>query len=103
MKHLKHAVAAAVLAIAGPTLLASAPVLAAPTSSSVPSAGVAAAVGGALPGPEIERRSQHRVADGVVVLATDGQARKVSRAEDRPVRVGDAVCRVGDTLEPRRG
>lgn len=66
-------------------------------------AGVAGAVGGALLGREIERRANRHTQYEVVVRTQSGERKSVLYEDEPPVKVGDAVRIVGDTLEPRRG
>ena len=62
-------------------------------------AGVAGAVGGALLGREIQKRSNQRTQYEVVVRMNDGAQRTVVYAEAPSWRVGDRVRVVGETLE----
>lgn len=66
-------------------------------------AGVVGAVGGALLGREIGQRNSHRTQYEVVVRTPAGERRTVNYDELPPVKVGDAVRVVGDSLEPWRG
>jgi len=66
-------------------------------------AGVAGAVGGALLGREIERRATRHTQYEVVVRTTHGERKRLMYEDAPPVKVGDAVRIVGDTLELRRG